>query len=218
MSISIRKNEMPSLADVPHPFSTVLWPIREHPEKPETKRVDAILELLSGLRDELKPMEKAQIQEQLRKALRRYKWVSRVAYTKQGLRVIQGIADQDALTPDEIWEQGAVGCLLDVVPVLGARPRIRRCADAACRQWFFAARRDDQEYCSGVCRQHNYDSDPEMRAKKARAMKQHRIEAKKRDEAIKKAAGYKGQPKRPGRTLRRPANGIPLGRPHKKST
>jgi hypothetical protein len=191
MNSLIRKNTMPSFADVPHPFSTVLWPIREHPEKPETKRVDAILELLSDLRDELKPMEKAQIQEQLRKALRRYKWVSRVVYTKQGLRVIHGIADRDALTPDEIWEQESVCSLLDVVPVLGARPRIRRCAE--CKNWFFAAKRDDQEYCSGVCRQHHYDNDPERRKKKAADMRNSRADEKKRARNPKSGVGLRAR-------------------------
>lgn len=192
MNYPTRKKFPPPLVDAPYPLDVVLWPIREHPEKPESKRVEAILELLCRLQGDLDSSEKAKVLTRLGAALKRYTWLRRVTCTKQGIRVIHTVAGREALTRDEIWESESVGRLLDAVPDLGGRPRIRRCAQ--CAEWFFAVKRDDQLYCSGVCRQRHYDNSPEMRAAKATYMREkYRPVAAEREEDAKKAAGFKGK-------------------------
>jgi hypothetical protein len=129
--------------------------------------VERILELLSGLRDDLGTSEKTRIITSLRNALKRYQWTSRVDPTPEGWRVIASF--DRGLPKDDVWEYEAVRDLLDTVPHLGKRPRIRKCAE--CPRWFYAAMREDQQYCGGICRQRRYDNDPEKRDKKLAHMK-----------------------------------------------
>jgi hypothetical protein len=129
---------------------------REDPEKLHSKWVERILELLSGLRDDLGTSEKMRIITSLRNALKRYQWTSRVDPTPEGWRVIASF--DRGLPKDDVWEYEAVRDLLDTVPHLGKRPRIRKCAE--CPRWFYAAMREDQQYCGGICRQRRYDNAP----------------------------------------------------------
>jgi hypothetical protein len=144
--------------------------------------------LLSSLRDDISPLDKGQIVIRLRNALRLYQWVSHIAPAPESYRVINGVADRENLSKDDLWEYEAVRDLLECVPYLGNPPRIRRCAE--CPRWFFAARRIDQKWCGSVCRQRHYDRDPETRAKKLEAMHTRYILEKERDRRRKAAVGY----------------------------
>jgi hypothetical protein len=140
-------------------------------EKEQSQRVEKILDLLSRLGDDLVGSEKVRVITSLRNALHRYHWMSQVSPTLQGYRVITFFTRKELLSKDDVWEYEAVRVLLEIVPYLGRRPRIRRCADAQCRKWFFAAKRDDQKFCGGNCKQHNYENAPEKRAKKRDSMR-----------------------------------------------
>ncbi len=180
MNAIIRKNEiLPPHLD-PERFAAIFWHIREHPGTPQSKRVEWVLELLSSLRDvrrlrdRVSKLEQMQILTRLRNALRAYRWVTQISPTSKGFHASLRTADI-GLSGEDAWEYEAIGILLDIVPYLGGkRPRIRRCADAACNEWFFAAKREDQQFCSGNCRQHHYDNHPTMRARKKRYMRGYR--------------------------------------------
>lgn len=193
MKSIIRKNEiLPSHLD-PEQFESIFWHIREYPEQPQSKRVEQVLKLLSSLSDDLSTLGKAQALTRLRNALRRYQWVSFVSPTSEGLWVSRGIADRVNLSEDDVWEYEAVRNLLDLVPYLGKRPRIRRCAE--CQEWFFAARRSDQQWCDRNCRQRHYDSAPEMRKKKKLYMQEYREGQKERVERENIRVAFRGRVK-----------------------
>jgi len=144
--------------------------LEEHRDAPQSKRVEKILDLLSSMRDGLSTSERTQVHMGLANALRRYRWRSFVARAREGFREIRAIADRENLSKEELWEHDAVRNLLDVVPHLGKRPRIRRCIE--CQGWFFAEKRDDQKYCKRAnCKQAHYDKDPDKRKQKNEAMR-----------------------------------------------
>jgi hypothetical protein len=165
-----KKNILPIHLDLER-FEAIFARLEKDPGNPHSKRVERILDLLSGLRDDIPTRENMRNVTGLRNALGRYRWASRVTNTAQGYRVFYTIADRDTLSKDDEWEYGAVRDLLDTVPYTRGRSRIRRCEQEECRRWFFAAVREDQLYCSGKCRQRRYDSDPEKRDKKLAHMK-----------------------------------------------
>jgi len=162
--------------------------LEKRPETPQSKRIEKILQLLSSLRDDISPLDKGQVVIRLRNALRLYQWVSHIAPAPEGYRVISAVADRENLSKDDLWEYEAVRDLLECVPYLGKPPRIRRCAE--CQRWFFAAKRIDQQWCGGICRQRHYDRDPETRAQKLKAMRDLYAREKERDQRRKAAVGY----------------------------
>jgi hypothetical protein len=164
--------------------------IREHPKQPQSKRVEGFLELLSTLRDDLSKSEKVRVIVGLRNTLSAYQWVVQISPTPEGFRPIHMIADRGRLSLDDIWEREAIRDLLKVVPYLGARPRIRRCANTRCREWFFAGKRLDKEWCGDSCKQQHYDSDPKQREKKKLHMRKLRRDAKEREEMTRKHIGF----------------------------
>jgi hypothetical protein len=180
MKSLIRKNE--GLPD-PERLVEIFRDIKENPEKPQSKRVEEFLELLSRLREDLSTSEKVPIIIRLRGLLGAYQWTVQVSPTPEGFRAIHLIANREKLSPDDLWEREAVRDLMGVVPYLDKRP-IRRCAE--CQEWFFAAKREDQQWCNGNCRQRHYDSNPDIRASKKRYMRQYRVDEKKREESSKK--------------------------------
>jgi hypothetical protein len=165
--------------------------IREHPEKAQSRRVEEFLELFSNLRDDLGNSERVRIVLRLRNLLSAYQWVVQISPTPQGFSAIHMIADRERLSRDDLWERKAVADLLKLLPYLGKRPRIRRCAYDGCKDWFFAAKREDQEFCKrGTCRQNAHDSDPEKRERKKLYMRELRLREKKRQEHSKKIIGF----------------------------
>jgi len=188
MSNIIRKKMVLPIHLDKEQLEAIFTRLEERPETPQSKRVEKILELLSSLRDDISPLDKGQIVIRLRNALRLYQWVSHIAPAPESYRVINGVADRENLSKNDLWEYEAVRDLLECVPYLGNPPRIRRCAE--CPRWFFAARRIDQKWCGSVCRQRHYDRDPETRAKKLEAMHTRYILEKERDRRRKAAVGY----------------------------
>ncbi|MGA9070904.1 MAG: hypothetical protein WB424_11655 [Terracidiphilus sp.] len=166
--------------------------IEAHPDTPQSRRVEAILELLSCLRDDVGVAEKLRVRTGLRNCLRRYRWESYIERALEGFREIRVIANRENLSADDAWEYEAVRVLLDLVPYLGNPPRIRRCAE--CPRWIFAAKRNTNKWCGSVCRQRHYDRDPETRAKKLEAMRKRYATEKERDRKRKISVGFREQP------------------------
>jgi hypothetical protein len=178
-------------------FEDILYRIKRHPGEPQSMRVEELLELLSGLRDDLSTREGMRVITRLRKVLDRYQWRVQVSPTSEGFRAVY--SPPYGLSASDDWEQTAVGRLLEFVPNLGKRPRIRRCA--VCNEWFFAAKRADHIYCSGACKQRHHDGTPEMRENKKLYMRKRRAKEKRLEEKSKKAIGYRGPVKRRAKSL-----------------
>jgi hypothetical protein len=189
MSNIIRKKMVLPIHLDKEQLEAIFTRLEERPETPQSKRVEKILELLSSLRDDISPLDKGQIVIRLRNALRLYQWVSHIAPAPESYRVINGVADRENLSKDDLWEYEAVRDLLECVPYLGNPPRIRRCARA------------DQLFCSGNCRQHHYDSDEDTRAKKNETM--HKLYALKKGLALNPKSGI-GLERRPARRGTKP--------------
>jgi hypothetical protein len=189
----MRKNEtMPENLD-PEQIEEIFQRIKDYPETPQSKRVEQILELLSSFREGLRGVDKGQIKVRLDRILSDYRWCVRVTPLARGLLAIHFPADREKLSEDDQWGYRAVGILIQLMPSLGKRSRIRRCAE--CGKWFFAAKRDDERHrhCSGNCRQRGYDSSPQMREYKRRYMRDYREEEKKREGRRKVRAGFRGR-------------------------
>ena len=50
----------------------------EHPEKPQVKRINAIVELLAAIRNEKRFDEKAELIDRMQQAFRRYRWTREI--------------------------------------------------------------------------------------------------------------------------------------------
>ncbi len=189
---SMRKNgTMPESLDAEQ-IEEIFQRIKDYPETPQSKRVEQILELLSGFREGLRGVDKGQIKVRLDRILSDYRLCVRVIPSARGLLPIHFPADREKMSEDNKWGYRAVGILIELMPYLGKRSRIRRCAE--CGKWFFAAKRDDERHrhCSGNCRQRGYDSSPQMREHKRLYMRTHREREKKREEYRKAQAGFRG--------------------------
>ena len=160
---------------------------------PEASRVEAIRELLSTQRRDLPLRVTGPSRTRLNALLNSYQWVRRMVSPREGFRVICQPAALGFQSDGVEWECRTVGRLLDLVPVLGDRPRERRCASPACNEWFFAEKRADQRYCSGKCRQYIYDNDPVRRAAKNKKMKENYLVAKDLEGRGKQAVGFAEQ-------------------------
>jgi len=193
MKSIIRKNEILPINLDAEQLAGIFRHVREHPEKAQSRRVEEFLELFSSLREDLGDSEKVRVVIRLRNLLSAYQWVVQISPTPQGFSAIHMIADRARLSQDDLWEREAIADLLKLVPYLGNRSRLRRCGE--CGEWFFAAKREDQQWCSGNCRQRHYDSDPERRAKKKIDMRKHRLKEKKADERSRSLVGYKSRVK-----------------------
>jgi hypothetical protein len=193
--LNLKKKPSPAFVDEAQwDVLAIFTRLAKHPETPQSRRVEAILELLSCLRDDAGVAEKLRVRTGLRNTLRRYRWESYVERTLEGFREISVIADREGLSAEDVWEYEAVRVLLDLVPHLGNPPRIRRCAE--CGRWIFAAKRNTKKWCGSVCSQRHYDGDPETRAKKLEAMRKRYALEKERDRKRKAAVGYTEKPKK----------------------
>jgi hypothetical protein len=187
MSDIIRKRTiLPSHLDAEQ-LEEIFARIEEQPEKPQSKRVERILELLSCLRSDASGSERVRVHIGLQNALRGYHWVSKVKPTPEGFRVIQAVADRENLSADDLWEYRAVSVLLDVVPYLGKPPRIRRCPE--CQRWLFAEN-NTRKWHDG-CRQRHYAKKPETRTKKNEYERNRYIAEKKRARNPKSGVGLR---------------------------
>jgi len=126
------------------------------------ERVERVLVLLKQLQSPASRRDAMNAVTVLRGLLRRYRWVYQVSPTLQGYRAIRVPAKRETLTDDDVWEHNAVRDLLDLLQQEGSLSRVRRCV--VCNGWLFAAKRNDQEFCSRNCRQNRYDNDPKRKA------------------------------------------------------
>lgn len=164
MKSLIRKNEFaPDSAAAGVIANHLFRHLEARPKSKQAERVEQILEKLSrlGRGDVAAFFQNGDL-------LSRYEWHYRLTYSgSRGLRAELMFTKE--LPEEDAWEYRAVRFLMSLVP--HHINRLRRCADAKCNKWFFAARREDQQYCSGNCRQHHYDSDPVRRAAKREYMR-----------------------------------------------
>ena len=181
----MRKNELMPTGPDPEQFDAIFRHIREHPKQPQSMRVEELLSLVSSLREDISKLERVRVINGLRNLLSNFRWSVQVSPTAEGFRTIYFPADRGNLSSADQWEYAAVCDLLELVPYLGKRPRIRRCAE--CEEWLFAAKRSDQQFCDngGICRQKHYDRSPEMRESKKLYMRERRADEKRREESSK---------------------------------
>jgi hypothetical protein len=193
MSAHIRKQKLESIDT----WQDLFWQLQERPDTPESKRIERILELFASIGTAV--TGKGAALNSLRIALSRYQWVTFVALTPIGYCVIRRPANREFLSKAEAWEYEAFSLLLHVVPSIGERPRIRRCAE--CQEWFYAEARDDQKFCKRAnCRQAHHQKDPKTHAKKLEAMRRRYATEKKRNRESKASVGFTETPKRKSRT------------------
>jgi hypothetical protein len=108
---------------------------------------------------------------QLREPLKKYEWHFGLTLGSDGLNARLDFTKE--MSKEDAWEHRAVRFLLSLVP--HHINRLRRCAYDGCNGWFYAAKREDQEFCKrGACRQNYYDSDPKRREKKRINMQKNR--------------------------------------------
>ena len=153
-------------------FADLFSRLKERPEDPQTVRVEHILGLLCKF-GEGPGLEFLLLLKQLGEALSRYRWGSRVYYSRKGLQSAFIAADADGLTAEDVWEHEAVSGLLWLTRDPCLLSRIRRCKNKECQKLFFAANRTDQEFHAGKCRQYFYDNDEGTRAKKRKYMRKY---------------------------------------------
>ncbi len=184
MAFFTRKHDESIVALLESGLYDVVERLNEYPDNDEVRRVAEVLTLFSCPAGEARDTAR----RKLARMLSRYRWDARVTLTSEGFIVIPftGIG----LTKAEKWEHDAISAILRTVPVDG-KPRIRPCADKECPRWFYAAKRVDQRFCSGNCKQHTHDSDPDKRAKKAGRMVALRADAKRREQAAKDRVGFR---------------------------
>jgi hypothetical protein len=161
--------------------------VSENPGKAQVKRVDTILELLAAIQTEKRFEEKAQLLEHLQEAFTRYRWIRGILFTNDGPHEYVTSARQQ--TDDDEWEYGAADILLTIAEYHPDRlSKIRRCE--VCRRWMLTAK-SDHRFCSGKCRQYNYDNDPKQQElHRANMRRLYQVEKERRVSA-KKAIGFK---------------------------
>ncbi len=135
----------------------------ERPERPQVKRVNTILELLVAIRNEKRFDEKAELIDRVQKAFGRYRWARVIFWGAPG-NDQTNIRSHVFITPakrhpeDDTWEYGAIHILLVIAEYYpDYLSKIERCD--VCSRWMLA-RKSDHRFCSGKCRQYDYDNDP----------------------------------------------------------
>jgi hypothetical protein len=185
-----RKNETTADELALESVKELLRVLNEEPKTPQMARVESLISLFGRLTGDASSTEKGGVLAGIRRLLSRYRWVSYVTPTTEGLLVLNAIADYAIIPKADLREHEAVRDLLSAFPRLGIgdRPYVRRCAK--CQLWFFASRKDTVT-CSSACRQWRYENkSPEQRERKAADMRRQRKEAKERDERQNKRQGY----------------------------
>lgn len=141
------------------------------------ERVEQILDLLSrlGRGDSAAFFQKGD-------PLGRYEW--HYGLTFSGSRGVRAeLMFTKELPEEDEWEYRAVRFLMSLVP--HRINRLPRCAYDGCKRWFYAAKRWDQQFCTDKpCRQHYYDSNPEVREHKRKYMRKRYAAQKERDRKL----------------------------------
>jgi hypothetical protein len=170
--------------------------IDEHPEKPQVKRINAILELLIAIRNEKRFDGKAELIDRMQQAFRRYRWTREIFFgqpgndpTAVGPHVFETAAKRSTeVTEDDDWEYGAAYILLLIAEYYpDYLSRIDRCA--VCHRWMLA-RKSDHRFCGGKCRQYEYDNDPKRQEQHRANMRRLYLQEKERAESAKRRVGF----------------------------
>ena len=166
--------------------------VYEHPEKPDVKRVNNILELLLAIRTEKRFWERAELINQLNKAFRRYRWTREILWGRPeedptGIEPHVSLSSAERSTGDD-WEHGAAYILLLIAEYYpDYLSKIDRCG--VCRRWMLA-RKSDHRFCGGKCRQYEYDNDPERQEQHRADMRRLYRQEKEREERAKRRVGF----------------------------
>jgi hypothetical protein len=187
-----RKNETTADELALERVEELLSTLNDEPKTPQAERVEGLISLFGRITAGASGIDKAQAMAGIRKLLSRYRWVSYVAPTTEGILVLNDIADHMLIAKADLWEHEAVRDLLAAFPRLGIgnRPYIRRCASLKCQRWFFAPRKD-KVTCSSACHQWLYENkSPEQRERKAASMRKQRKAAKELEERQNKRLGF----------------------------
>jgi hypothetical protein len=131
--------------------------IASFPAKPHVIRIVTILDLIVAIRQENWRLKLAALRDELQTAFKHYRWTREIEFTTDEPRERMTLALRSP-TLDDVWEYGAIHTLLKVAEYYPAHFRsIRQCD--VCQKWMFAKRANNR-FCSGKCRQHVYDNDP----------------------------------------------------------
>jgi hypothetical protein len=162
---------------------------KEHPTKPEVKRVERILSLLAAAETHLSawrnfdPLSGAPdvsefldgykvltgfkrayfaSLEQLEAALKRYHWRSAISGNIDGFKE-ELVCETNAKNKSANWENAVVRFLLEMTKQPGALSRFRRCDE--CQDWFHAAT-NHQRFCGDECRKRHASRNPTFKEKR----------------------------------------------------
>jgi hypothetical protein len=173
----MRKNTIVGRPDK-HIYEDIFNRIKSNPGKLEWTHVERVLTLLSGLGNpDIGRSDKTRAIGELQSLLAKYRWIYLVSNTRQGMRAVL-VSERDS--PDS----RAQNALRDLLVLFESDDlwRLRTCHSEACREWLFATKRSDK-FCvvpGRNCRQRHYFSDPNVKAKKAAQMCEHRKREKAR--------------------------------------
>jgi hypothetical protein len=163
---------------------------RDEPDEPHVALVFRILELLK------KPLTH-RTHSELRALLSHYEWHSNVSPSTRGpFEVLQPPLGLSGL---KAWEYEAVRWLLNLLRERGELDLVHKCSmygmRPGCLGWFYARKYGDPEkrFCSPACKSYKHDSEPEVKARRARNAKYNidfRKREKEKDERAKRAVGF----------------------------
>jgi hypothetical protein len=169
---------------------------RENPDAPHVSRVRRILELLKAFTPELKGRAALHVSAELNARMKEYQWRSLVTNSTQG--VIEVLRAPFGVTGVKEWEYNAVRLLLDLLRSRGQLDFVHLCEmhgkRPMCAGWYYG--RSNKGVCSDACKQYRYDSQDEVKARRAQNAKynrDHRANQKRLQESAKAAARLEGR-------------------------
>jgi hypothetical protein len=168
---------------------------RENPNAPHVANVRRILELLKALAPGVKRRPDVRVVTELNWLLRKYQWHSLVSPSTQG--IMESMHSPEGTTGTDRQEYAAVRWLLDLFRSHGELDRVHLCEmhgkRAECEGWFYGGPKN--RLCSGACKQYRYDSQDEIKARRAKNAKHnrdYRRNLKRKEDKAKQGVGFKG--------------------------
>jgi hypothetical protein len=193
MKVTNRKTD--SLALDEYDWAELFAQFRENPNDKHVANVRRILELLKALTQGAKRRPDVRVFAELNAQLGEYQWRSLLSPSAQGVMVF--FQPPMGATGAKKWEYVAVGWLLELFRRHGELDRVHLCPmygkRAECVGWFYG--RPNKPFCSGNCKQYQFDSKDEVKARRARNAKHnrdYRQNLKRKEAREKQGVGYKG--------------------------
>jgi hypothetical protein len=183
MNIKESKNIPFGLIECAPELLTIFGRLEDGRETHQSKRVGRVLELLSGLGENPRGINAANLISELNPLLGHYRWTTHalVSRTPEGYRaVFRQRPEGNNLSREDAWEYEAVANLLDITRYPGALARLRQCGNQECRRWLFTPKGKTRQFCNNLCKQRRFDSDPEQREKKRNKMRENYADEKRR--------------------------------------